>query len=583
MSKENAQETLKHVINNRYRVAIVTNLLPSFIINHVYKDYDIPLLRLVNYLYLVDLTHEVTTLQNQDNILTTLHQLFEQLSCTRKKEQAEKQASLKALKKQINEYTRLAFKNDSSKIRLVNVDKLKQYYEKFHKEFKENIKDQKYAYITDSTDSTDSTDISDYLKDKEQERLARKNKKHALNMISILVSVIVALGQGLVAAVFMTPALPLILALLIFGIAAFCCNFFLFRRSSFSVLQDLYFGKIWKKEDGNMLSKKEKSLVAFSLIFSTTAALSVGFLSFGSAISAFKLLSIALVGVGANPIGIFAIAGLIAVTTTIALFTIFTHITVSFIRKGGLQKLKHLLPNITRNIIKFYQCDNWADLTLAKKIQHIISKAAKTLFHAVFFLLSVAAIIAVNVAAMGVFYHSSATIFCTIFSLGSNLSSALAYAIAGMGTVMEAIFYAEGTMIVINALKKALLEIAKAVMQPARTFNKIKDFFHEITKNPSRLIATIITLIKQIFLFCCIFTNSYGLGNGPANDSTARSWMHFICPLLQKNLLTDINLITAAVGSAGQNGRAVHEALKPASLFSGNNNEPATATTAAAT
>eukprot|EP01059_Diplonema_ambulator_P006368 TRINITY_DN16105_c0_g1_i1.p1 TRINITY_DN16105_c0_g1~~TRINITY_DN16105_c0_g1_i1.p1 ORF type:complete len:667 (+),score=-143.21 TRINITY_DN16105_c0_g1_i1:166-2001(+) len=173
-------------------------------------------------------------------------------------------------------------------------------------------------------------------------RKERKEQKKRIERLALAVSIIVGLGEGLVGLAFTLSvgfALPLVLVM---GTAAAISNFFLFRSACVDILKDLYFGTVLKNKDGSELSKAAKLFTSTMLIFCLGAAGSLGFLALSSGIAAFSLFV-------TNPIAVYALAGVVAAVTTVALFSLFAHIVLGWMRNGAFNGLSDWYAQYRKN------------------------------------------------------------------------------------------------------------------------------------------------------------------------------------------------------------------------------------------
>lgn len=373
-------------------------------------------------------------------------------------------------------------------------------------------------------------------------RTKRKLHKSRINKFSLVISLIVGLGEGLMAAVFASTLLvawPFVLVLLAVGIPAALCNYFLFRGASFSVLKEIRF----KKLSDSPLTRRLKN---FSTLFSSAAGLSYGFISFSTALMAFGHLLFGLTMIAAlatPPVALIILAAVVAVVTTIAIATLYDHSIRGLISKFNLEKLKE-------DFFGFIKLKEFKALTtLSEKCGHVAMVVARIMLRVLFNIpaLVLCALVVVPVTLLA--RNHMAAIFQTTFRVSNALSNTLATVITvAMGAVVNGYFYASSVLLTANLLKKAVA----AVLHPIDTFFQIKEscaaFFKQ---NNQQKTANVFNGAKRAAFFGCVTINGSAQGMGIASVVSPRD-----------HLLHDAVQFAGGAASSGANGNAGANAMK---------------------
>lgn len=387
---------------------------------------------------------------------------------------------------------------------------------------------QKYAVTTLPIDP-----ISD-----DNQRAQRKKVKSRLNKFSFAVSLIVGLGEGLIGTVFMLGSFSFLPALLLVGIPAALCNYFLFRNDSFSVMKEICFGK---SND----SKRIKNMKNISTIFSAGAGIAYGFLSFSSATVGFGHLIFGLTATAAiatPPFALIIIASVIAIVTAIAITTLYDYMIRKWINDDMGEKIKQT----KENVINFFkkpcsEYDHWSELKLSKKCQCIAKKTVKLLFLTVM----LAGCITISVVTLGLFSHKAFIIFHKSFDLASSISNKLSLALIAVAAATNSLFYSRGVVRALNLVKKVVTSPAKIIHS---TVNLVKNFYKQ---NMHQRVATVFSAVKRGILLACVFSNScLGQGCGMGKSKTAQDIVKN--DLLQGEFSTSaIRVVISTVGTMG--------------------------------
>ncbi|MCX7121513.1 MAG: hypothetical protein NTZ67_07065 [Gammaproteobacteria bacterium] len=408
----------------------------------------------------------------------------------------------------------------------------------------------------------------------EEYRTTRKKQKGRINKFSFAISLIVGIGEGLIAATFVAATWPFLIAVLAVGIPAAICNYVLLRNDSYSVIKEIWFGK-------STDTPRQKTIKTIGSIFSGAAGLSYGFLSFGSALVTLGHLIFGLsvaAALATPPIALIVLSSVVAVVTAIAIATLYDFMLRKWVDEGFTDKL----IKIKDDFIDFFRPENehWDNLTPAEKRKHVFFKVIDTLVHVVF--LAVALVIAtfVTIATTLLFKHKATTIFSTTFGLAHAAAEKVSLSITiAMGALINSLFYIRSATYMVNVVKKTVL----AIIHPVDTWNKIKASFSKFSvKNIYQKTESAVRAVKRMFLFGTVVANSgvgQGWGIGKSHVAQAgldASTQTFTGVDLSHTAVYASSVTAGVVGSGGANLRAALGATGVTAALSGNENDPKT-------
>jgi len=507
-----------------------------------------------------------------------------------KEKKAAKEAELKKLKKHIHAFARLM--NHDPKLegarQIVNLKKLfirlqnnKAKANKDNAEltaliaadeaalkpFMEDEKPkQKYAVLSGITPVTDeNTDTKSTIS-----RKTRKKHKWRIDKFSLVISVIVGVGEGLIAATFIAATWPFLIALLAVGLPAAVCNYILLRNDSYSVMNE-----IWKQITGNSTdSPRKKTMKIFSSIFSGAAGLSYGFLSFGSALVTlghlFFGLSVA-AALATPPIGLIVLAAVVAAATAIALATLYDHMIRRWIDDGLTDKLK----NLRDDFIDFFKPENgkWSELTFKPKCAHVARKTLDAVIHTVFFAAALGVAILVTIATTVLFKHKATDIFYHTFRLAHTAAEKVSMGITvGLGALVNTLFYIRSATYMVVSVAKS---VASAIIHPVETAGKIKKAYDEFDKqNIYKKVERVVSAFKRLFLFATVVDNSFigqgrGIGGAPVAYNAVTAVTDNLTTLnISQQVAVIAGTVAADLGSGGANFRAAAGATATVAVVS---------------
>ncbi|OGT50201.1 MAG: hypothetical protein A3E82_02285 [Gammaproteobacteria bacterium RIFCSPHIGHO2_12_FULL_38_11] len=409
---------------------------------------------------------------------------------------------------------------------------------------KKYISKQNYAAVSGIESVTD-----------EAYRTTRKKQKSRINKFSFAISLIVGVGEGLIAATFLAATWPFLIAVLAIGIPAALCNFILLRNDSYSVIKEIWFGK-------STDTPRQKTIKTIGSIFSGAAGLSYGFLSFGSALVTLGHLIFGLsvaAALATPPITLIVLAAVIAVVTAIAIATLYDFMLRKWADEGFINKL----ITIKDDFIDFFKPDNkhWHDLSYKEKCEHVASKTLDTVIHTVFFAGALVVAAVLTIATTLLFKHKAVTIFSNTFRLAHVAAEKASLAITiAMGALINSTFYTRSATYMINVVKSAAL----AILHPIETARKIAKAFAEFKmKNKYQQVESAVRANKRLFLFATVVTNSGSQGWGIGTSHAAQAGVHSTA-----NTFTGLNLpnttvhgLAVASGGAGSGGANTNAAL----------------------
>ena len=560
-------------------------LCPAFTVGHNLKNVSLQIFVQLYLMNRLDDINKLQTILNSDDKTTALKKFLDELYAvfsriaeivphkapenTTQEEDDEKaieakQSALKKLKKQIHFFAELNgvdLKNNAS-TRIVNFQKLRERFERDQvrlqelyrleemtkkdnielssliQRMKEDRRLLKNLNVTHKNLLLDETLQKDVIKKRyavvdnitpittPEYRAHRKKIKSRMNTASFVISLIVGLGEGLIAAVFMMTILPALPALLLFGLPGFTCNYYLFRGASYSVMKEIYFGQ----SSDTALTKQCKKI---STLCSFAAGISFGFLSFGSATVGIGHILLML-GIGAaiaTPVGL-AVAAVIAIVTAVAFGFLFD----CSIRKMMGNDVAKKIQDVKESVKKFFRRD----------IKSVVGDIVAITM--AFVLTSI-----ILIVTAGVLRHRGAEIFTGIMKIPGYIASKLSIVNVAMGSLPNAIFFS-------RTISTAVIAIKEAVLHPVRTWHAVKEgcrqFFDK--ENLHRRAAHWITAVKRFFLGTCVVLNGVGEAHGYANSPAAKKDM----PVGKGWIFTSE---TAASDSA--NAIAVLEATAPTPMI----------------
>lgn len=459
-------------------------------------------------------------------------------------------AELKKMKKNIHSLMRLSGYDfyDAKNVRIVNLEKLL-------KRVQDNSTSQDAAdrialnsFLENATE-TDNKKLK--LKQKyavgrgieaitpEKTRDKRKKQKWRINGLSLAISIIVGIGEGLIAAVFAAASWPFVLSLLVVGIPAAICNFVLFRADSFDVMKQIWFGKA----EDTPLQRKLKTV---STLFSAGAGVAYGFLSFGSAMTAFGHLFFGLTtaaAMTAPPLGLIFLAAVIAVVTAVALTTLYDFMIRRFIDKADIGKLK----KIKQDFVDYFKPKLEKGETLGPKF--VLKKIVQVLFHVTFAAIGLAVSVVAIIATTRLFKHKAVDVFHGAFRLSDRAAQIVSDVVVyGLGAAINALFYGKSAFFLVNTIKS----VVHAIAHPKETAQKIRETWNHVKHSAHKKIEFVATGFRRLILFGSIAMNSgVGQGMGMGGSSVVDNAVAVVTGLSPANAgtMTAVDVTTASGGA----------------------------------
>lgn len=335
-----------------------------------------------------------------------------------------------------------------------------------------------------------------------EENKLRKERNNRRNNYSLIISFIIAIGEGLAAAAFMATwaGISAGLSVATFGFAAFVVNFFLFRADSFTALKDFrsLFRRLFVNDKGEPISAKQKFFVVLFALLSLGAGTAFGVISFNSA----TLMLAGMFGAGAAwPV----VAAFIAGCSVVALSAVFYCYFVDWIRN---EKYLKLWKEFKTNFI-----DIWSDKSVSKGDT---ARIFLTNFIFVGLGLFLGAIVLSAVYGLGI-HHTESVLGG--WGMAHGAANIVAQAIIyGVSSIVNGFFYVSNIFRVTNYLKFM-------TSYPSKWLKSIKDWWkgwsEDVTHNPFRAALTKFTVGIKSGLQVCLAGNAFaqGIGGGTNHDS----------------------------------------------------------------
>src|SRR3990167_4278828 len=456
----------KQIVQNPKKSILTAKLRPNFTFNET-NEKDVVSQLAIQLCLMGHADFVKTESEKKDDEEVLLSQLFDKFTEIAKQAETDEQLkSLKKLKKLIHAFARVInpeyFESGEATKRIVNLKKLERSNQKDKAlndvkpvtpiDEKATVSNQKYTVLADTKLVTPIN-----------ERTKRKIIKSRINRFSFAISIIVGLGEGLIAAVFAASAWPFLLAIVAVGIPAAICNYFLFGLS----------------------------LIAAMLT---------------------------------PPGALIAIAAIVAVVTAIAISTLYDYMIRNWIDKRVDKKILGKLKNLKKDFINFCKPENgktFQQLSKTEKAKHIAKKTLQGLLHITFFVIAIAVSVVVAIVATTVFRAHAVNIFKGVFSMSISLSNRLATAITvGMGAIVNGIFYVKSAIFSVDALKK----MASSIVHPVKTYNKAKQSCKDFSeKNTHQKTEVVFNAVKRSVLLGTVVMNSIpwqAIGMGRDGAST---------------------------------------------------------------
>lgn len=370
------------------------------------------------------------------------------------------------------------------------------------KEISEKLKfspNRKYAYIDNLTNEIT------------QKKIRLRNRKKWLNRVSIAVSLSIALGEGLVAAMFFFAGgwIALIPSLLVIGIAGFAVNYFLFRLDSIDTLKQFFVSGIFKDEKGNEISLAKKIGISMTLLSTIAAAAVFGVFAYSSVFGAVTAL-LAAASIAFPPLAI-AIAGLLAMVTLIAFTCVFYCILADFIKNDRIKQLGNYFKN------NYY--DVWFEPVKGNKVAHYLGVTAKVIFKGLILLGTLALCGLITAITLGLGHTQAVGFLKQIPMLSTKAIEIISMAgIYVISLPVNSFFYWKSIIKTMNRLQNAMLSIAEKIISPNK-IKSIKEGWKAFNENKLRRLNLISAGILNLFLTGCAFLNGVGQGMGPYKDT----------------------------------------------------------------
>lgn len=409
---------------------------------------------------------------------------------------------LKTLKKLIHAF---AEKNNFDK-KLFNLRKLYQQHlddEAVAQKLKDNAQ-RKYAYIDNLTNEIT------------QKKLSDRTKKKWLNRITIAVTTIVALGEGLVAAVFF--GWLLIPSILIIGTAGFAVSYFLFKEDCYTTLKEYFVKGIFKDQYGQDISFFKKCAITGTIIFTTAGAAIYSIFAFSSTFVAMTgLLGAASI---VFPPAAFALAALVAGTLVVSFSLLFYRIMADFIKNNRIMELGNYLKN---TFIKVWEKpEKWNEMSTGQKASHYAQVAAGVIFRGAMGALTLGMCTILTVASIGLAYNQAVAFMKQMpFFTAKAIEYVSKIGVYALATPINSFFYSSGVVKAMGKVQEGIVSLANKILHPIDAYESLKTSAHAFKTNKLRSTNTVIAAAEGAFLGACVVGNALGNAGAPARDVTS--------------------------------------------------------------
>lgn len=367
----------------------------------------------------------------------------------------------------------------------------------------QNQPKRKYAYFKGLVNQVD------------QKKVDQRKKKKILGYINLAVSLVIALGQGLVAAVFFGWAL--IPSIAIIGTAGAISNFGLFKDDSYKTLKEYFITGIFKDAKGRKISKAKKIIISASLIFALAGAVISGIFAYSSALTAFAAI-FAAVSIACPPAGVAILAGVVGIATLVTFTLIFYRILADIVKNNRFVQLKKYFK--TQFIdVWLKKPEDWENKTTLSKTLHFAKVTCGVAFRTAVALGTIAFCTLVAVGSMGLAY-THAMSFLQQFPI---LTEKAVHLITTVGvyafiTPVNTFFYSRAVIKSFYKIQEGLASIADQMTRPKELGKNIKNYFKEAKINKLRTTKLVISVVKFLgMLTCCLF-NGAGQMRGRMTD-----------------------------------------------------------------
>lgn len=521
------------------------------------KGFNKPLFDLSYYLYSLNPDYQIES-EKEAVDAQFIKEIFERAKSLRDL-QVLTEKNFKEIKKLLN---RLAHENGLS-CRITRPKKLNAKYDE--------AKNEAYTFNNKLTDA-------DWLY--EIKKASNRRSKTKYKYSSLFISVVVGIGEGLVAAVLC--GMKLAMAVPVIGIPAFLVNACLFYGAATTTMKDIFMGRIYYDENGNEVSSAMKKTIKSALSLSFVSGACFGILSYSSAAIALGKLCCGLTAaaaLSATPVGLVIAAVFVAAVTTVALTCLYYRCTAGLLKNNTLGKIAGYFKNTFTNIYT-YDCvkdggNEWADWEALNKLEKFGFYATKTVAVAVN-AIAVAAAIGVSfiftVASFGMFANKAATLVALSFKAGEATAKLASKIIVGVGSVLNTVFQVNSVNTFCTIATKAIATVAllpfavigfaiQFAMDRKKTWNKVKQSYQRTfsKENRANLLAKSCRFIFRMVLTGCAIINGIAQGLGGDNDTSIIAVSKATDHVISSNTAKGASVGALTAASNGANLVAVEE------------------------
>lgn len=415
----------------------------------------------------------------------------------------------------------------------------------------------------------------------EREKELNRLKKKQFRISSLAISLVVGLGEGMVAAVFAKGAMMTLFGLgfaatiPIIAIPGFIVNLCLFYGSAVTTMKDLFMGRIYYDENGNYVSPTMRKAINTTLFLSVFSGLCFGALSFQSGTLAWA----ALLGASAASGGIVALAAIVAVVTTVALTCLYYVCAAKLLKNNTLSKIKDFFKETFTNVYA-YDCAKdggkdwtmWQDLSVFDKGLFYLKKTLGFMLNAVAVSAAIAVSFVFTGASFGMFANQAGGLVISAFKASAYTAKMVGYVTSAIGGILNTVFQVNSVTLFCTMLGKAALAATllpfstlgfagKLIFSPKKTISQVKSTFKSIFNghNKSNIITKTCRFIYRFILVGCTLINGAAQGMSGDNRTSIHAVSASTAGIVTGSLARDSAIAGMTSASNGANLEACDE------------------------
>ena len=406
--------------------------------------------------------------------------------------------------------------------------------------------------------------------------LARRRLRWRVNGLSLLFSVLVAVGEAIVAA-HMAPVLFGAAATFFIVLAcALVSNFIQFRRATASTFKEIAFDRVYHNSKGDNLKKSGLfSYLIIPVVLTTVIGSGLGFslLSFHSALTSLPLLF------SLSPVGLLILSGVLGFAGFLCLSSLFYTSLVTDIKNGIVYKLYEAYKkqgsegfwNQLRTYFKSIFANVDGEITKWSVAATLAKKA-----------LVISAFVFVSISTFGMFNHVSYAVFHTVFHMQSSVAKIAALASAIFSAPVNGYFQYTSLETGLNLFIRAgkycasFFQAPLSLSQPIATKSSAEDSPGNIPENGIMQLERRYSAFSFMLIAGCISMNGLGQGWG-VTQSADVSLVHQVLHFVSRPVVKWANFFTKMFCSNGANFDAAlattHEGLPRAGKCTNSKNQ----------